>query len=195
MMVPARARSRHRNRNRNRILGLTLAGLASSALGCSMVTPFGSVYTIAANGGPSYIAGRATQIFAASDGFIDQARGALEDINIHAITQRNEAGTIVLEGRAPNGKSAHVRLQPEDEGRKMHVFVRFGSFGDEALSRGYLEALGTRLRPLPGDLQETASPSPVSPPLKLKANSAVEPPGSSFQRRLEGGVQSDQPFQ
>jgi hypothetical protein len=191
MMVPARARSRHRHRNR--ILGLALAGLASSALGCSMVTPFGSVYTIAANGGPSYIAGRATQIFAASDGFIDQARGALEDIQVRSITQRNEAGTIVLEGRAPNGKSAHVRLQPEDEGRKMHVFVRFGSFGDETLSRGYLEALGTRLRPLPGELKETASP--VSPPLKLKANSAVEPPGTSFQRRLEGGVQSDQPFQ
>jgi hypothetical protein len=187
MLVPARARSR------NRILGLALAGLTSSAVGCSMVTPFGSVYTIAANGGPSYIAGRATQVFAASDGFLDQARGALEDIQVQGINQRNESGTLVLEGRAPNGKSAHVRIQPEDEGRKMHIFVRFGAFGDEALSRGYLEALAGRLRPLPGDLSEAAAPT--SRPLTLKANSATEPPGSLFQRRLEGGVQSDLPYQ
>jgi hypothetical protein len=187
MMVPARARLR------NRVFGLAMAGLASTSVGCSMVTPFGSVYTIAANGGPNYIAGRATQVFAASDSFIDHARGALEDINIRAINQRNESGTLVLEGRAPNGKSAHVRLQPEDEGRKMHVFVRFGTFGDEALSRGYLDALAARVRPMPGELKD--APAPVSPPLTLKPNSATEPPGSLFQRRLEGGMQSDLPYQ
>jgi hypothetical protein len=181
-----------RIRARTGILRLTMAGLALTGPGCSMATPFGSIYTMAANGGPNYLAGRASQVFPATETFVTDARGALEDVNVRAVVQRNEAGTIVLEGRAPNGHRAHVRLQPESEGRKMHVFARFGTFGDEALSRGFLERLAARVNGLPGDLKEDAAPA--SQPLTPKA-SAADPGGTMLQRRLEGRGQTELPFQ
>jgi hypothetical protein len=166
---------------------LAASGLAVAAAGCYTVTPFGSINTIA-TGGQNYIGVRGSQVFPASEGLPEQARAALDDLNVRTITRRRENETTVLEGTDTKGHRAVVRLRPESDGTKVSVHARFGFFGDEALSRAYLDRLAARVGQAEGDDKVRVASGEASPPLKLRADGAVAPPGSFFPRRLDEGV-------
>jgi hypothetical protein len=171
-----------------RTLGLATAGLAVLASGCYTVTPFGSINTLS-TGGQNFVGIRGSQVFPASSGFLEQARKALDvDLNVTSITQRREGDMVVFEGTDSKGHRAVVRIRPESDETKMRVHARFGLLGDEALTRAYLDRLAVRVAGLEDVDTAKARPGEASPALSLKANSADAPPGTFFQRRLEGGA-------
>ena len=171
-----------------RALRLATAGLAVATAGCNTVTPFGSINTIS-SGGQNYVAGVGSQLFPATDRLAEQARAVLDnDLNVRSVTQRRDRDAIVLEGTDFKGHRAVIHLRPESDGTKVRVHARFGLFGDEALSRAFLDRLATRVGPADGDVRPAAATGEASPPLTLRANSAAAPPGTVFQRRLEGGA-------
>jgi hypothetical protein len=147
---------------------LAAGGLAVAAAGCYTVTPFGSINTIA-TGGQNYIGMRGSQVFP-------------------AFTRRRENEATILEGTDTKGHHAVVRLRPESDGTRVRVHARFGLFGDEALSRAYLDRLAARVGQAEGDDKVRVTSGEASPQLKLRADGAVAPPGSLFPRRLDEGV-------
>jgi hypothetical protein len=171
-----------------RALRLATAALAVLASGCYTVTPFGSINTLA-TGGQNFVGGRGSQVFPASSGFLEQARKVLDvDLNVTSISQTREGETIVFTGTDTRGHRAVVRISPESDGAKMRVHARFGLLGDEAQTRAYLDRLAVRVAGLDEVDTAKARAGEASPALSLKPNSADAPPGSFFQRRLEGGV-------
>lgn len=180
-----------RLRSTRATLRLATAALAVTASGCYTVTPFGSINTIA-SGGQNYAIGRGSQIYPASDNFLEQARKALDDLNVGSVTQRRDKESVVFQGVDTKGHRAIVHVTPVSEGAKMHVDARFGVFGDEALSRAYLDRLAVRTGPIDGE-KPRADAGEASPELKLKAHGADAAPGTVFQRRLEEGV-SERPY-
>ncbi len=171
-----------------RALRLATAGLAVAASGCYTVTPFGSINTIA-TGGQNFVVGRGSQVFPASSGFLEQARKVLDvDLNVTKITQRRDGETVVFEGTDSKGHRAVVRISPESDDTKMRVHARFGLLGDEALTRAYLDRLAVRVAGMEDVDKAKAKPGQASPALSMKASSADAPPGTFFQRRLEGGA-------
>ncbi len=167
-------------------LRLATAGLALAATGCYTVTPFGSINTIA-TGGQNFAIGRGSEVFPASEGFLEQAQKSLDDLNVSSIARRREGETVVFEGKDTKGHRAVVHVTPVSDGAKMHVRARFGVFGDEAQSRAYLDRLAARAGSL-DPAQARAETGEASPPLQLNAHGADAPPGTVFQRRLEEGV-------
>ncbi len=169
-------------------LRLAAAALAVFAGGCYTVTPFGSVNTLA-TGGQNFIGGRGSQVFPASSGFLEAARKVLEvDLNVTGVAQRREGETVVFEGKDTKGHRAVVRVSPESDDTRMRVHARFGLLGDEAQTRAYLDRLAVRVAGLEDVDKAKAKPGEASPALSLRASSADAPPGTFFQRRLEGGA-------
>jgi hypothetical protein len=171
-----------------RALRLATAALAVLAGGCYTVTPFGSINTLA-TGGQNFVGGRGSQVFAASSGFLEQARKVLEvDLNATGVAQRREGDTVVFEGTDTKGHRAVVRIRPESDDTRMRVHARFGLLGDEAQTRAYLDRLAVRVAGLEDVDKAKAKPGEASPALSLQSHSADAPPGTFFQRRLEGGA-------
>ena len=161
-----------------RALRLAMAGLAVATAGCYTVTPFGSINTIA-TGGQNFAIGRGSQVYPASDNFLEQASKALDDLNVASVSRTRDRETVVFQGVDTKGRRATVHVTPVSDGAKMRVDARFGVFGDEALSRAYLDRLAVRTGPIEGE-KPRADASEASPPLKLNAHGADLPrPGPS----------------
>lgn len=170
------------------IVSLAGAGLAVAMGGCYTVTPFGSINTIA-TGGQNYVGVRGSQVYPATDDFLEQARSVLDvDLNVGSISQRREEDAYVLEGTDSKGHRVVVRIRPESDGAKMRVRARFGLFGDESMSRAYLDRLAVRVGMTVGEERARVETGEGSPQLKLRPDAAVAPPGSLFPRRLDEGV-------
>jgi hypothetical protein len=166
---------------------LVMAALAVAASGCHTVTPFGSINTLA-TGGQNYVAGMGTQTYPASEAFVDETRKTLDDLNVRAVARRREAEMVVFEGKDSKGRSAVVRIVPVAQATKMRVHARFGVFGDETLTRAFLDRLSVRVGEIEGEDRARVQTGEASPELTLRPRSADAPPGSLFQRRLEEGV-------
>ena len=173
-------------------LRLATAGLAVvAASGCHTATPFGSINTLS-TGGQNYVIGEGSQVYPATDDFLEQARKALDDLNVASVGQHREGETVVFQGTDTKGHKASVRVTPVNDGLKMDVAARFGVFGDETLSRAYLDRLAVRTGPTAGEPARAAK-GETSQSLRLNPRSADAPPGTVFQRRLEEGV-TERPY-
>jgi hypothetical protein len=170
--------------NRLRCLLAVIVGPALLAAGCNAVTPFGTFKTYGTNQ-PTYMAGHAAQTFAvpATREVVSQTREAMDDVGIHSVVQRQEDSAIVFVGKTSNGRTANVTVRAE--GASTRVSARFGTLGDEALSRAFLARVGTRIAADPG------VPPQADAPKKSATDrlGAGEPSaGTSFPRRFEDGT-------
>ena len=144
---------------------LTMAGglLATSltmAAGCSSTGNFGR-QAVSSPAGPSYVAGKGVQVFAASPTVMTDVKDAMSDVGIHSIRQvRDPDNTDVFEGTTADNRRAQVAVQPR--GSKMVVTTKVGWRGDEPLSRAMLDRISIRQ----GNMPATAAPvgpAPASP--------------------------------
>jgi hypothetical protein len=171
--------------NRPRCLLLAaLVGPALLAAGCNAVTPFGTFKTYGTNQ-PTYVVGHAAQTFAvpASREVVAQTREAMDDLGIHSVVQRLEDPAIVLVGKTANGRTATVTVRPD--GASTHVSARFGTLGDEALSRAFLARVGTRIGADTGAPQADAL---KKPPATNRLGAGEPSAGASYSGRSEDGT-------
>jgi len=162
--------------------------LALATVGCSMTTPFGPVGMAVppAASGPSYQGGRGSRLFPSSEHFLVQTRDALDDVGIHSIAERHEDGATILEGKTVNNRRANVAIRVQ--GAETRVTARFGTLGDEPLSRAFLDRMTARLGSVKAAAKAgSASDSPIILSPRPKPNRASQQPGTIVDRQLSGG--------
>ena len=175
-----------------RATGIALAGMTTALTlalaGCSTVAPIGP---ISAASTPAS-AGRGVRSYPTSPDLVDHARGALEDVGVHSIARRQEDRATILEGRTAAGRRAVATIRPD--GAESFVSARFGTLGDEPLSRAFLDRMVARAGgPEPAKAESTksesagAEPAPRDAARRPAPNRASMPPGSVLQNSLEGG--------
>ncbi len=124
----------------------TYAAMVSLALltaGCQMTTPFGPIGTPPTpTAGPTYFGGNGSQLYPPSDDFVGRTKEAMDDLGLSQVTERREGIKTLLEARTVNGRKAHIEMKPESG--NVRVYARFGPFGDEALSRAFLDRMASR---------------------------------------------------
>ena len=162
-------------------LAPTVLTMLLSVSGCSTVAPFDASPELAA-GAPTYQTGRAIQAFPAKTELIGPARSALEEVGVHTISERKEERATVLEGTTAGGRRAVVTIQPE--GASTVVSARFGTLGDEPLSRAFLDRLNAA-KAKPAAAED--KPAPALARRRPPPNRASQPSGTVVQRQLEGG--------
>lgn len=146
------------------ILALT-AGLA----GCSSTGSFGR-QAVTGPVGPSYVAGKGVQVFAATPTVMTDVKTAMGEVGIHSIRQvREPDNTDVFEGTTADNRRAQVAVQPR--GSKVVVTTRIGWRGDEPLSRAVLDRLTILQGGSPATVASgpTLTPAPSAPPYEMPA--------------------------
>lgn len=136
-------------------LGFAVMTCAAVVTGCQTINPQ-ALNLDATNPGAatnaSYSAGRSVQSFAIPVTTVQPAAlAAMDDLRISIIRQTNDGGAIVIEGKTADDRRASVGIRPTHEGSR--VIARFGLFGDEALSRAFMDRLGVRVG--------TLAPAPI----------------------------------
>ena len=134
-----------------RIAWLAVAiGTSAAGPGCQTMMSPASLSALAqpAASGFSYSAGRAIQSYAFAPQSVELAAvSAMDDLRIHSIRRTSEEGTVVLEGTTADNRRASITLHPQNAGTR--VSTRFGLFGDEPLSRAFMDRVNVRLGALP----------------------------------------------
>jgi hypothetical protein len=170
-----------------RTIRLAVAALAISAAGCSMTTPFGAIGSPPAiSAGTDYIGGRGSQLFPTAEDFVKRTRECMEDMGLSDINERREGKTTHLEAKTVNARKAFITIKPEGENNR--VSARFGTLGDEALSRAFLDRLASSvgtIDPGPTDSAEDTQ-SLLSKPGK-KSRALGDHPPTMIDRQLDPG--------
>ncbi len=94
-------------------------------------------------------------MFPTSPTLLVNVKDAMSDVGIHSIVQNEDpSGLIILEGKTADDRKARVTIQTS--GTNSTVSAKIGWMGDEPLTRGMLDRLGSRQgtmppQPLPAD--------------------------------------------
>ena len=134
-----------------RRIALTAAALlaAPTFAGCASVRPFSVASMNDVPTDYSYVAGRATQTFTGTPVTVQPAvLAALEDLRFSGVKQHNDGSALVLEGTTADDRGAGVTLKPH-AGGTTRLAARIGLFGDEPLSRAFMDRVAIRLGALP----------------------------------------------
>jgi hypothetical protein len=156
-----------------RRIALTAAALLASmaCAGCHTMNPAALTAFDGPTGpggpgtGPgfSYSAGRAVQTFPQAPLTVQPAvLAAMEDLRMHSVRQKTDAGAVVFEGTTADDRKAYVTVRPNAAGTR--ISVRIGLFGDEILARAVMDRVGIRLGSLP------PSAVPAEPPSSPEKN-------------------------
>jgi hypothetical protein len=144
--------------------GIVLRVAALAALGSAGCMTVGLVNSpVPVAGGFSYSGGRATQSFAPPLEKVEAAVvEAMTDLGIHSVRQLNDPRLITFDGKTADNRRAIITLQAPTG--PTIVTARFGLWGDEAMSRAFMDRVGIRLG--------TQPPKPLAetPPSTPKAN-------------------------
>ena len=110
----------------------------------------------------------------------------MDDLGLSHVTERKAGIKTLLEAKTVNGRGAHIEIRPENG--NMRVIARFGSFGDEGLSRAFLDRMaarhGTVETELPPEDQVDVAAALTKRP---KASRTVEHPATMVDRQLDAG--------
>ncbi len=129
-------------------------GLAILALGgCSTVTPFGRPSAVV-DSATTYQNGRASRVFPGESTaqMVEPAKKAMMDIGVQGITQMPDGNRVILEGKTADNRRATVWVAPQGTG--VQVSNRVGLFGDEPLSRAFIDRLAVQVGPPTGETPE-----------------------------------------
>lgn len=165
--------------------------LALLALGgCSTVTPFGRPSAVV-DSATKYHNGRASRVFAgeAPTAVIEPAKKAMVDIGVQGITQMPDGNRIILEGKTADNRRATVWVAPNGTGTE--VTSRVGLFGDEPLSRAFIDRLADQVGPPTGNDPVIVGSKPKGKTTGPKVDSDVETAGGESVPRLSKGAVSD----
>ncbi len=147
----------------------TTAGmiLAASVLaGCSTTGPFGRERLKAeVPVGPSYVGGRGVQMVPTSPNLLANVKDAMSDVGMHSIRQVPEPnGLTALQAVTADGRAVRVTIQTT--GVRSLVASKIGWFGDEPLTRAFLDRLANRQ----GTLEPPASSAEAAPEPEARSN-------------------------
>ncbi len=130
-----------------------VAGLLSQG-GCATMGPMGGAHAPPADAeGASgsrygYSTSRGIQDFAAPPSAVKSAvNEAMDDLNLTVTHRRHDGSVSQIDGRTSDDRTVVVTVRPRQG--KMQVSCRIGWFGDDPLSRTFLERVGVRLGTAP----------------------------------------------
>ena len=143
--------------------------------GCATVTP-----NVEHSDSPprTYSGGRAVQDFPRSVNIVSGAVAeSMEDLKMTAIKRKRDGSVFQIHARTADDRPVLVTIRPHQEQSRLEqarVGCRIGWFGDEPLSRAFMERLGIRLELLPpAPIPDTPPSSPAPNPF-LARDSAVK---------------------
>lgn len=145
-----------------RAFALAAAALAALAFsGCAAIGMARTSTLGAAN--YVYENGQAAQGFPFTAAQVQTAAvEAMSDLNIRQTRQTQDGPVTIYDGRTADGRRASVTV--ESRASLPLVTARFGWFGDEALSRAFMDRIGIRLGTLPPAAIPAEPPAAPEPP-------------------------------
>ncbi len=157
---------------------------AALLAGCSTTGPFGREKLATMPVGPSYVGGRGMQAFPTSPNLLGNVKDAMTDVGMHSIRQVPEPnGLVALQAQAADNRSVRVTIQTT--GVRSVVASKIGRFGDEPLTRAFLDRLGSRQGTLGPAVEAAEAPEPAPNPfLSRKAVSD----STMLRDRLDSGL-------
>jgi Protein of unknown function (DUF3568) len=145
--------------------GIVLGIAALAAVGSGGCMTVGLVNgPLPTTGAFAYSGGRATQSFPQPLEKVQTAVvESMGDLGIHSVRQINDPTLLTFDGKTADNRRALITLQAPTG--PTIVSVRFGLWGDEAMSRAYMDRIGIRLglnppKPLPTETPSTPGSNP-----------------------------------
>lgn len=147
-----------------RIAILVAVFCAWGSAGCSTVAPMASLEPETT--GFSYYGGKATQVFSYSQPTVKKAvTEAMDDLHMRVVRETHDGVVVFIEGQTADARKMQVTLRPNQETTRVSVKIFW--FGDEALSRAFVDRVGIRLGTLPPEPIPEKIPSSAESTLNL----------------------------